>query len=452
VVLQVTTTRRRAQSLAEAMTAAVRSGEGRLHETMAEMEAARDMALDANRAKSDFLATMSHEIRTPLNGIIGTTQLLADGDATTQQRRHLSTIRYCASSLLVIINGLLDLSKVEAGKLELESVSFSLPELLGAALGMFEERARAKGVALSRELAPQLPQWVQGDPLRLQQVLINLVSNALKFTSRGRVLIRVEREPGPPSQLVRFTVEDTGDGIPPEARDRLFQAFSQADSSTSRTHGGTGLGLLICQKLASLMGGRIGFESERGRGSTFWFSANLPQAEPGTREDAAPAQAVPVPPLDNAVPLPLPALDESRPSPPARAPGTAAHVLLVEDNPINQMIARAMLVKRGLVVHTAGNGRLALEALAGNTFDLVLMDCQMPEMDGFEATGAIRRENRSPRRIPIVALTANAMASDRARCLEAGMDDYLTKPLDTNELDRVLRRWLSSSNPSVAGT
>ena len=383
----------------------------------------------ASRAKSEFLANMSHEIRTPLNGVIGMLQLLAGTPLDDGQRRFASVADASAKALLTLINDILDFSKIEAGKLELENLPFDLVEVAEQAVGILSVKATQKGLATHFDLQPGVARPRIGPADRIRQVLVNLLGNAVKFTEHGSVTLRIQADDADADALL-FEVIDTGIGIPPDRLDRLFKSFSQVDASTTRQYGGTGLGLAISKQLAGLMGGTVGVRSEVGVGSTFWFKAKLPCDNNAMAAVSAPVQvAAPVAGL------------------------VSRHLLVAEDNEINQMVVGEMLRRLGYTADMVDNGRAAVEAVATKEYGLILMDCQMPEMDGFAATTAIRAaEAARPagRRVPVIALTANAIKGDRESCLTAGMDDYLTKPLDARELAATLTRWLAATAPVAA--
>jgi signal transduction histidine kinase/ActR/RegA family two-component response regulator len=380
-----------------------------------EISSAHHKAAAADRAKSQFLATMSHEIRTPMNGIIGLVRLLLDGRLDAEQRDHADTIRYSAEALLAILDDILDFSKLEAGKLSIEAVPFELPLLMSKVTELMRPRAEDKGLTLTLALDPSVPAAVRADPTRLRQILLNLIGNAVKFTETGGIQVRMT---APNSRLV-IEIADSGIGIPPEVQARLFSEFTQGDGSIARRFGGTGLGLAICRRLTELMGGSISVDSAPGRGSTFRVELPLVPASLAEVERGQATQAIPdLPPL---------------------------RILLAEDNLVNQKVAATLLTRAGHKVTVATDGHEAVELAASQLFDAVLMDMQMPVMDGLEATRRIRALPEPHCRVPVVALTANALKGDDQRCLEAGMDGYLTKPVNAPDLFSTLSRLVGAT-------
>jgi len=400
----------------------LRNANRKLEKEIAERRLAEDAAQSANRSKSEFLATMSHEIRTPMTGVLGMLDLTLMTELSAEQSDYLLTARSSADSLLSLLNDILDLSKIEAHRLDLAPAPFSIRQCMNDAVRIFAVRAQEKGLELIRQVHEHVPEALVGDPLRLRQVLVNLVGNAIKFTDRGSVSIHVGVQSRTESSLVlQIEVTDTGVGIPAEKQQLIFDPFRQADGSAARRYGGTGLGLTISSRLVQLMGGDISVESELGKGSTFRFTAQMTQVT---------GQAVRMSSDLDSLAAALPDVEPSK---------RPLQILLAEDNVVNQKLATALLTKEGHKVVVVGNGQKAVEAATAQAFDLVFMDVQMPEMDGMEATTIIRRaEQVSHRHTPIVAMTAHAMNGDREQCIEAGMDDYLTKPINLADLRRIL--------------
>jgi signal transduction histidine kinase/ActR/RegA family two-component response regulator/streptogramin lyase len=421
----------RLEAAVEERTHELRVQTGRIERKNAEIELLLKDAQETSRLKSEFLANMSHEIRTPMNGVLGMTALTLGTELDGEQREYMEAAQQSAGSLLSLLNEILDFSKIDAGRLELESLAFAPAECVREAIQTLAGTAQQKGLEIHHSIAADVPDTILGDPTRLRQVLLNLIGNAVKFTEQGRIHVQLDVEEARADGLtLRFSVNDTGVGIPLNQQRFIFEPFRQADGSTTRKHGGTGLGLAICARLVEMMGGRIWVESEVGEGSTFLFTGRFRVSEPGHQANSPAAEVWNGNVPDNGTRQ------------------TGLHILVAEDNAVNQRVVGRLLEKRGNRVTLANNGREALAAIDSECFDLVLMDIQMPEMDGLAATARLRaREQASGGHLPVLALTAYAMKGDQERCMQAGMDGYVSKPVRPEELFAAIEQALTANKP-----
>jgi signal transduction histidine kinase/ActR/RegA family two-component response regulator len=406
-----------------------------LKQKASELSKAKGLAEEASRAKTAFLTNISHEIRTPLNGLIGMLTILLDSTLDDAQQRKAQLAYDSAESLLALMNGLLHLSHGDGASTEIERVQFFPSSIVDSMMATFERRAGERQLQLTTYVDPKARQQFSGDPAKLKQILNHMLDNAFKFTHRGSIRVAIlAKEETEKGVQFRFEVSDTGVGVAADAQARLFQPFTQADPSLTRRHGGTGIGLALCKRIVDRLGGTIGMQSQQGIGSIFWFQVPL------QRLDESKLKAKPAAPVTPAA--------EPVPQEPPQAPARSGSVLIVEDNLVNQKVASRLVQAAGYKTDVVGNGQLAVDAFEKTTYDAILMDCQMPVMDGYQATAEIRSRQQNGQHIPIIAVTAHAMEGDRERCLNAGMDDYLTKPISKVQLHATLEKWLSDPKPA----
>jgi two-component system, sensor histidine kinase and response regulator len=411
------------------------------------LKEAKNIAEEAAEAKADFLANMSHEIRTPMNAIMGMTHLIKKTELNPKQKDYIDKIQKSSQHLLEIINDILDFSKIEAGKFKIEKIDFKLDQVLDNLATLIGEKCSSKGLELIFDLDPELPNSLRGDPLRIGQVLINYANNAVKFTDKGEIIVRIRKEKEFKNNcLVKFEVQDTGIGVTEEQKNKLFQPFQQADTSTTRKYGGTGLGLAISKQLATLMDGEVGVETEVGKGSIFWFTAKLSinRLKEKVYMTSLNSQDRNVLEVDDN----LQGYCSINMTEKYLASIRGARILLVEDNELNQQVAVELLEDGGLLIDIAENGEIAVKKVSEGSYDIVLMDMQMPVMDGVTATKEIRK-NPKYSLLPIVAMTANAMAGDREKCIEAGMNDHIAKPIDPKQLFSIILKWIPAKKSKM---
>ncbi len=438
-----TTATSRANQMAAAMTIDLKNSMTKLNDAMQSAEEARQIAEHANQSKSEFLATMSHEIRTPLNGVLGMASILSQSELTQDQRNQVNTISSSGESLLTIINDILDFSKIEAGKLNIENIAYEPREIVSEVMDLIQVMAYKKNIELNCIIDPRIPNELMGDPIRMRQIILNLMNNAIKFTDKGSVTLHIQHKQETDKKIIiQYAIKDTGVGIPSDIQKKLFNKFSQADSSTTRKHGGTGLGLAISKRLVEMMNGQIGVISQPGEGATFWFTI---------ASDLIVENAVKQKNIDT-IQTDKPSIENNIPQNASELFGQA-NILVVDDNQVNRVVAKQMLQMLGANVILATSADEAFEVTKLIQFHLVLMDIQMPEVDGYAATKMLRgvcHKHATPPDVPIVALTANAMQQDRNLCINAGMNDYIAKPVRLETLHKTLQKWIPPSQQHAA--